>query len=176
MQDYDFGLYFKLANPKIDPEIYLDDLFEAGCDDSSVGVGKVGYLNMEIIRTANSATEAIRSLVNNVKSVIPDAELLYISPDVLNTNQLAKTLLCSRLNILDMKNNLSSFPTPINSDSCFFNWHLATILKWFRAEGTKIDQELLDVAEFAMQFNLAKRRQVIESDSFLVRAAQSLLV
>ena len=44
MYKYDFALIFKLA-AEIDAKIYLDTLYESGCDDASVCIGKIGCSN-----------------------------------------------------------------------------------------------------------------------------------
>jgi hypothetical protein len=82
MNDYDFALHFKLADYKADPSVYEDRLFEAGCDDALLGIGQKGYIGLDFIRSSGSAIEAVYSAIENVKSVIPDSELYYISPDV----------------------------------------------------------------------------------------------
>lgn len=176
MKEYDFALQFKLADHKVDPSIYEDRLFAAGCDDALLGIGQSGYIGLDFIRTSNSAVEAIYSAIENVKSVIPDSELYYISPDVVGISEIATIMNCTRQNILKLKNShIDTFPFPINIDSRSLNWHLAEVLKWYRSIGKSIDNALLEVAEFAMQFNLEKQNQNINSDNNLKEKARALV-
>ncbi|MGB5631444.1 MAG: DNA-binding protein [Waterburya sp.] len=176
MNEYDFGLHFKLADYKTDPSIYEDRLFEAGCDDALLGIGQRGYIGLDFIRTSKNAIEAIYSAIENVKSVIPDSELYYISPDVVGIPEIATIMKCSRQNILKLKNShTDTFPFPINSDGKSLNWHLAEVLKWYLNRGTSIDSSVLEVAEFAMQFNLEKQNKNINSDKNLILKARALV-
>ncbi|MEN9518290.1 MAG: hypothetical protein RLZZ381_878 [Cyanobacteriota bacterium] len=176
MNEYDFALHFKLADYKADPSIYEDKLFEAGCDDALLGIGQRGYIGLDFIRSSKDAIDAVYSAIENVKSVIPDLELYYISPDVVGIPEIANIMNCSRQNILKLKNtHTDTFPFPINSDGKSLNWHLAEVLKWYQSRGTTIDISLLEVAEFAMQFNLEKQNQNINSDKSLKQKARALV-
>lgn len=176
MNEYDFALHLKLANPTIDPSIYEDKLFEAGCDDALLGVSDKGYIGLDFIRSSGSAIDAIYSAIEAAKSVIPDAELFYISPDIVGISNIAAIMGCTRQNILKLTNrNADTFPFPINSDSKSLEWHLAEVLKWYQSKGIDIDIALLEVAEFAMQFNLAKRNNDIDSSEYLKQKARDLV-
>jgi hypothetical protein len=129
MNEYNFALHFKLADHKADPSIYEDRLFEAGCDDALLGIGQKGYIGLDFIRISSSAIEAVYSAIENVKSVIPDSELYYISPDVVGIPEIATIMNCTRQNILKLKNShIDTFPFPINTDGKSLNWHLAEVL------------------------------------------------
>lgn len=39
MTEYDFLLKFDLPDPGTGPEGFVDALYEAGCDDATVGIG-----------------------------------------------------------------------------------------------------------------------------------------
>ena len=176
MNEYNFALHLKLSCIQTDPSIYEDRLFEAGCDDALLGIGQQGYLGLNFIRTANNGVEAITTAIEDIKTVIPDCELYYISPDVVGMTEIATFMQCSVENILKLKNARSDiFPFPINSDSKFLNWHLAEVLKWYQKQGNNVDLALLEVAEFAMQFNLEKQNQNINSDPDLKLKARALV-
>ena len=49
MNNYQFQLVF-LLHPNEDAEQYLDALFEAGCDDALISIGKAGYLAADFTR------------------------------------------------------------------------------------------------------------------------------
>ncbi len=63
MKEYDFALMFRLNQGDEHPEVYLDLLYEAGCDDTLPGIGKPGYLALDFIRESDSAFDAIESAI-----------------------------------------------------------------------------------------------------------------
>ncbi len=72
MTEYEFELKFKLSDEE-DPEQYLDALFEAGCDDALVGLGKVGFIGMDFSREAENVHLAISTALRDVREAIPHA-------------------------------------------------------------------------------------------------------
>ncbi|ACK66010.1 putative DNA-binding protein [Rippkaea orientalis PCC 8801] len=84
MKEYEFTLNFKLPDDNTNPEIYLDQLYELGCDDAIIGIGKKGYLALKFIRESTSSYEAMSSAIESVKKVIPQAKLIEASPDFVN--------------------------------------------------------------------------------------------
>ncbi len=176
MNEYDFVLHFKLADHTVCPSIYEDKLFEAGCDDALLGISQRGYIGLNFIRTSSNVIEAVYSAIENVKTAIPKCELYYISPEIVGISEIASIMKCSRQNILKLKNShTDTFPFPINSDSKSLNWHLAEVLKWYESRGISIDKPLLEVAEFAMQFNLERQNKSIKSDETLKLKARDLV-
>ena len=71
---YDFTIVFDLPVPSVDPAGYLDALYEAGCDDATVGVGEPGSIELDFTREASSAEEAMSSAVADVLKAIPGAK------------------------------------------------------------------------------------------------------
>ena len=176
MNEYDFALHFKLTDSQKDPSEYEDLLFEAGCDDALIGIGMKGYLGLDFIRTSKGVVEAIYSAIDRVKTVIPESELYYISPDVVSIPDIARIMNCSRQNVLKLKNNhTDTFPQPINTDGKSLNWHLAQVLRWYRSKNIDIDLPLLEVAEFAMQFNLEKQSSNLCLNDKLKEKARALV-
>jgi hypothetical protein len=157
-KEYNFTLTFKLKEDNINPETYLDQLYEAGCDDTLIGIGKKGYISLDFIREALSAYEAINSAINNVKSVINEAQLIHISPDLVGVQDLANIFECSRQNIQKIVNKIS-FPTPEYKGSQAI-WHLAIVIPWFIAYDYQVKQELLEIAELTMLINLAMKQKI----------------
>lgn len=82
MKEYDFTLKFDLPDPNEDPDHYVDALYEAGCDDASVGIGQPGRIGLNFIREADSASDAILSAIASVKKAIPGARLIEATPDL----------------------------------------------------------------------------------------------
>ena len=76
MQEYSFTLKFNFPDSQIDSDSYIEQLYEAGCDDALIGIGKQGSIALEFIRSSASAFDAISSAIVDVKKVIPDAILI----------------------------------------------------------------------------------------------------
>ncbi len=80
--EYDFVLKFKLAEDSADANVLVERLGEAGCDDAVVGIGQPGRVALNFTREADSTQQAIISALEDVRRVIPDAELIGASPDL----------------------------------------------------------------------------------------------
>ena len=165
MKEYNFTLIFQLAKPDANSEIYIEALYEAGCDDALIGTGKLGYLSVNFIRESNSAFEAISSAINNIKSVLTDAELIHVSPDLVGVKELTNIFQCSRQNIQKFVNK-PTFPNPVYKGSQNI-WHLKNVLSWFATQGHEINQELLEVTELAMSINLRIENQTTQPETSL---------
>ena len=59
--EYTFTLKYPLAEHDSDPDVLVERLGEAGCDDALVGIGQPGRLALEFTREAESAQVAVRS-------------------------------------------------------------------------------------------------------------------
>lgn len=79
--EYDFVLKFKLAEGSADANDLVERLGEEGCDDAVIGIGQPGRIALNFTREADSAQQAIISALEDVRRVIPDAELIEASPD-----------------------------------------------------------------------------------------------
>ena len=137
--------------------IYIENLAEAGCDDALIGIGQRGRIAFDFIRSAESALVAVCSAIKEVKSVIPDAELIEATPDFVGLSDIAEVMGYSRQNMRKlMVNNGTSFPQPVHEGSAAI-WHLSNVLTWLKEnKGYDIDDALADVAKVNMQINLAK--------------------
>lgn len=76
MKDFEFILKFDLPDINADPEQYVEALYEAGCDDALIGIGKIGHISLSFIRQSDSEENAISSAIADVKKVIPGAILV----------------------------------------------------------------------------------------------------
>jgi hypothetical protein len=83
MKEYDFTLKFNLQNLQVNPEIYVEQLYDGGCEDALIGIGQQGYLSLNFTREAPSAYEAVSSAITDVKNVIPQATLIEAASEVL---------------------------------------------------------------------------------------------
>jgi len=54
---YDFTLKFALGQQGADPESYVDRLYEAGCDDALIGIGKRGRI--AVLGKANGMVQRV---------------------------------------------------------------------------------------------------------------------
>ncbi len=147
MADYDFVLRFQLRDPNDDPENYLDALFEAGCDDATVGVGSQGSISLNFIRESESAAEAIKTATHDVITAIPGARLTELAPDLMNTTEIADTI-SERLHKMTRQairkyatgqttRIRTRFPAAAISGSSPM-WHLREVLHWM-IENDKIN-------------------------------------
>lgn len=151
MKEYDFALIFRLNQSNVNPEDYPDLLYEAGCDDALLGIGKPGYLALDFIRESSSAYEALETALADVSSVLPDAKLIHVSPDLVGIKELANIFNCTRQNIQKTVSK-PTFPNPVYKGSQAI-WHLAAVLNWYMDNGSEVDQKLLEFAELAMSIN-----------------------
>jgi hypothetical protein len=130
----------------------LDALFEAGCDDATIGVGSPGSIALDFAREAASAEEAVRSAIADVRTAIPGAELVEVGPDLVNLADLAEMVGCSRQNVRkyaqgEMRRVRRRFPAPVHTGQHSL-YRLAEVLGWFDRE-TEIhpDRHLVELAD-----------------------------
>lgn len=80
MHEYDFTL---IIAADLDEDATLTAVYEAGCDDATVGqIDGIGYA--DFIREAHTFGEAVRSAIEQVESV-PGLQVVRIEPDDLVT-------------------------------------------------------------------------------------------
>ena len=149
--EYDFALIFELLENE-NAEDCLDALYEAGCDDATIGMGKIGFISVDFIREAESCYDAIESAIANVKTAIPHAKLIHVSPDLIGVKELSLIFDCTRQNIQKYVSK-PSFPTSIYKGNQAL-WHLESVLDWFMANNIDVSQELIDVAHLSRHINL----------------------
>jgi len=161
---WEFVLRFKLPEGKENPEEWLDRLFEAGCDDATVGTGKTGAIALDFSREARTAEEAVLSAIENVLAAIPGAQLLETRPDIVNLADLADIIGCSRQNIRkyaagEIKTVKMAFPEPVYTGGSISLWRLAEELPWFAAN-TEIHppKQVLDLSKITSIKNLEVQR------------------
>lgn len=155
--EYTFTLKYQLADGDRNPDLLLERLGEAGCDDALVGIGQPGRLALEFSREAESADAAVRSALADVRRAVPLAKLIEVAPDLVGLTDVAEMVGVSRQNMRKlMLANPGSFPAPVHEGSASI-WHLADVLVWLQAKGSySLARDVLDVARVALQVNLAK--------------------
>ena len=170
---WEFILKFKLPAGGEDPEAWLDRLFEAGCDDATVGTGKRGSIALDFSRDAATADEAVHSAIENVMRAIPGAQLFEIRPDLANLADLAEIVGCSRQNIRkyaagQIKAVKVAFPEPVHTGEPSL-WRLAEVLPWLDAN-TEIHppKAILDLSRVISGKNIeiqqARLRQMVAAE------------
>ena len=162
MKEYEFVLKFSLPDNEADPEIFIEKLEEAGCDDALIGIGCSGRIGFDFTRLSSSALEAVLSAIKDVKRAIPDAGLIEASPDLVGLTDVADILGFSRQNMRKLMLKNPDFPPPFHDGKPSI-WHLAKILRWMDKKNMyPIEKSLLDIATTNMQFNIAKDMQDLE--------------
>ena len=174
MAIFEFTLKFSLADGEADPQVYVEALAEAGCDDAIIGVGLPGRIAMEFDREAETAFEAVSSAIAEVKSVIAGAKLIEATPDLVGLTDIADILKCSRQNMRKMMiNSGASFPLPVHEGKTSL-WRLSNLLVWLRDKKQySFDRELIDLAAINMQFNIA--RESLEVDASIQQSVRRLV-
>ncbi|HCW0157009.1 DNA-binding protein [Pseudomonas aeruginosa] len=165
--EYTFTLKYQLADDDRDPDALVERLGEAGCDDALVGIGQPGRLALEFTREAESAGTAVRSSLADVRRAVPSARLIEVAPDLVGLTEVAEMIGVSRQNMRKlMLAHPGSFPAPVHEGSASI-WHLADVLTWLKAKGSySLNKNVLDVAQVALQVNVAKEGRRLPSLAF----------
>jgi hypothetical protein len=157
MGQYNFTLRFALGKHDADPNQFVDRLFEEGCDDALVGLGRRGHIALDFDREAPSADEAILSALAAVQRAIPKARLVEATPDLVGLTDIANLLGFSRQYMRKLVvEQGADFPLPVHEGKPAI-WHLSTVLSWFEDNKTRqFDKALMEIARVNMQCNLIK--------------------
>lgn len=158
MKEFDFTLKFRLTDTQKNPDTHLEALYENGCDDAIVGIGKFGQISLNFVRESSSAWEAISSAIIDVKKAIPSATLIGANPDLVGLTEVANLLGRTRQNMRKLiVERGSGSPLPVYEGTPSL-WHLADILTWLETtqNAYSIDASLREVAYTAKQVNSVK--------------------
>lgn len=157
MTSYTFMLNFLLPSGNDNPEHFLDALFEAGCDDATVGVGLHGMVGLDFTRDATSADDALRSAVRDVQRAIPEAVLVQVGPDLVGLTDMAEIFGFTRQNMRKYATGVGSareafpIPTILGEPSL---WHFAEIARWLQANtSVELNPEMVEVSKIAARMN-----------------------
>jgi hypothetical protein len=175
MNEFEFTLKFSLFDASVNPEVYIEQLAEAGCDDAIVGIGQEGAIALEFNREAETALDAIVSAIEDVKSVIPDARLIESTPDLVGLTDIAKILDFSRQNIRKlMLSHKATFPAPVHAGNPSI-WHLNNVLNWFEnVQSRYVEPPVKEVSHATMQVNIVKESQSLDKADLTKLTAISL--
>ena len=86
MKPHEFTLRFTIADAGMDTNALIEKLYEAGCDDALIGSGEPGHLSLQFSREASSAEQAMRSAIQDVQKVAPQAVLTLSESDYILQN------------------------------------------------------------------------------------------
>lgn len=138
-------------------------MYESGCDDALIGIGKKGYIALHFIRESLSAYEAISSAIENIRKVIPQVILVYVSPDLVGVTDIANLLGCSRQNIRKLMFTDNTHCPPAVYEGSQSIWHLSEILTWLvENKNYSIDKSLIETAKITMNLNMAKQATMLD--------------
>jgi hypothetical protein len=79
MMLHEFYLLVALPNETDDPTDFVDRLYEAGCNDCLLGVGRQGFVAIDASREADTRDQAIESVQADIRKAIPDARSIALS-------------------------------------------------------------------------------------------------
>lgn len=79
MHNFEFTIAVKLQDAAGVPEQYMGDLRAAGCEDTLVAIGQPGIIGLAYMRQAPTLCAAIDTAVDQLRRVIPDAEVIQVS-------------------------------------------------------------------------------------------------
>ncbi len=133
MSEFEFELIFKL-NHNENPELYLDSLYESGCDDALIGIGIKGYISLEFTSESDNSMDVIVDAYKKVLTAIPHAMLDRAAPDLLNVTQLAYEFNFTKQNMRKyVRNEMATidvdFPSPVVSGKTSY-WHVSQVALW----------------------------------------------
>lgn len=159
MTTYNFELTLKL-NQGETGDIYLDALYDAGCDDALVGVGRKGYIGIEFSRDAESAYAAITSALRNMRQAIPHARLIEAGPDLVGLTDMGVLFNVSRQYMRQLIVDNPDAPAPIHTGSPNL-WSLYSIVAWMYDNNLMInrypvDESLVDLARITRLVNIVR--------------------
>lgn len=156
---YEFTLHFRLPADGFAPDRWLDALFEAGCDDAVVGVGRKGHIALQFAREASRPALALSRALRDVRKAIPGAVFLSAEPDLLNLTEVARVFGMTRQNVrkyaaYEARRVAAPFPSPVvlGAES---KWRLAEIADWARTQSVgRFPLEIGEVAHETAKLNI----------------------
>lgn len=168
-EEFEFSLKFRLPVDCADYDDLVERLYEAGCDDATIGIGLPGYVGLEFIREASSAEQAVVSAISDVLNAIPGARLVEAGPDFVGLTDVADIVGVTRQNMRKlMVNHPERFPAPVHGGSTSI-WHLAPVLTFLRERNYEVRYKLFEVASAAMKVNIAKEHASLGKESEKLR-------
>lgn len=159
MTEYSFILKYRLSDQDRDADVLVERLGEVGCTDALVGIGVAGRLALDFTREANSALDAIRSALHDVKTAIPTATLVEVCPDLVGLTDVADLMQVARQSVRKLMVTHEDFPSPVYEGHVSL-WHLSDVLGWLGGrKGYAPDPALQETAGVARSVNIAREKR-----------------
>jgi predicted DNA-binding transcriptional regulator AlpA len=157
---YEFTLKFAVPVRTEHPDDWIERLAESGCDDALIGTGMPGRLALAFDRAAETAEEALRSALADVRRAIPEAQLIEAGPDFVGITEMADFLGISRQAMRKtVERHIDTFPLPVHEGNPSL-WHLQDALEWLQqVQGRETDEALREVARSAYALNINRGRE-----------------
>lgn len=115
MHEYEFTLRFVLPSSDIDLDALSEALYGQGCDDALIGVGQPGRLGLDFVRVADTAVGAVLSAIADVRTAVPEADLIEVTPDLVGVSDVAALFGRTRQNMYKLiLNSRPSAPAPVH--------------------------------------------------------------
>lgn len=165
MKTYNFTLVLG-PSPQIDEEI-ANKLFEAGCDDTLVGM-RYGVSIMEFDREAASFCVAVMSAIEDVKRADSRLHVCRIEPeDLVSMSEIARRCDRSRESIRQLvigRRGPRNFPSPIHgvaTKSPLWSW--AQVAPWL-ADHNKLDRKVAERSQEILELNRDLEQQAKKTE------------
>lgn len=158
MTDYVFTLKLRLP-PGLSGEEAVERLGAAGCTDALAGIGLAGRLALEFTREAESAAAAVGQAMDDMMTILPDAEIFEVGPDLVGLSDMADLIGLSRQALRKSMLAHADFPSPVHHGSSAI-WHLSDVLEWMESRPSRRpDPMLSEVARAARAANFVSESQ-----------------
>lgn len=156
MNSYEFRLRFSVPKEGVFADLEEALMDNENLDDSVFGEENSGVLGIDFRRLANSADEAIKNAIRDVKTSITESRFLEAQPDLVGVSDMAAYLKFSRQNMrkLTLKDG---FPDPIHDGKSAI-WNFCVVIDWLENEtNIGIPPHLKEVTIAAQNENQSKR-------------------
>lgn len=87
--EFQFTMKFDLGSGSRSTDEIVERLGAAGCDDATVGLGRVGRVALLFTREAPTPELAIETALTDVRTALPEAELLEIRAEEWTTGTIS---------------------------------------------------------------------------------------
>lgn len=152
MERYKFSLHFALPDFLKDAAIRFQES-DGPCADAVVKF-RGNKISMRFERSEKSAYRAIFLAISDVRSVIPEASLKSVSPDLIPADTLCRIIKISQEELANLCTSaIDQFPMAKHSSEGNF-WHLSEVLQWMSANNhSEVNQAMYEVSQVTHQLN-----------------------
>lgn len=167
---FEFNLVFMLPDAAGRAKDYVDALYEAGCDDATIGIAAPGRIGLAFSREAVSAESAIKSAIRDVQKAVKGVRLIEAGPDLVNLSDIADIANFSRQNIQKyasgkIRNVNEPFAPPVVTGSPSL-YRLFEVCCWLEKNTeVSIDKRVREISRQAAKLNLKIQLERINSGS-----------